>query len=309
MSTLHLVIPGQVIASTSANSDGNNPNSDDSFLRGHGTYIEHNVPNPSTGQLEERLVASVCGMVHRVNQLVTVVPCASSLYNGQVGDLVVGKVTAVTSNRWKLHLNAGSRDAQLPLAGVHLPGGALRIRTAQDQREMRSFLREGDWVSAEVHKAQPDGTLLLHTRSTRYGKLEYGTTVVVPPALIPRRKNHYVTDYLGELDVVWGTNGIVWIQRKISSLPLAQQPADDIRDEDRHEKLRQQHAETPLLKEDRWNIARLRNSIECLALVHAMITPEDVEAIYKKSLAQNLRPAEMLHPDRVIQLTSFTRKG
>ena len=134
----------------------------------------------------------------------------------------------------------------------------------------------------------------------------------MPPALIPRRKNHYVTDYLGALDVVWGTNGIVWIQRKISSLPLAQQQQssdDNIRDEDRHEKLRQEHAATPLLKEDRLTIARLRNSIECLALVHAMITPEDVEATYKKSLADNLRPAEMLHPDRVIQLTSFTRKG
>ena len=313
MSTLHLVVPGQVIASTSTS---NNNNNEESFLRGHGTYLEHNVPNPATGQLEQRLIASVCGMVQRVNQLITVVPCASSLYNGNVGDLVVGKVTAVATNRWKVQLTAGnrSRDAHLPLAGVHLPGGVQRIRTAQDQREMRTYLREGDWVSAEVHKVQPaDGTLLLHTRSARYGKLEYGTTVVVPPALIPRRKNHYVTDYLGQLDVVWGTNGIVWIQRKMSSLPSAQQSqsqqsSGDVRDEHRHEQLRREHADTPLLKEDRLAIARLKNSIECLALVHAMITPEHVEAIYKKSLADNLRPAEMLHPDRVLQLTQLTRK-
>lgn len=303
MSTLHLVVPGQVIASSASNNTGST--SEDSFLRGHGTYLEHNVPNPTTGQLEQRLIASVCGMVQRVNQLVTVVPCASSIYNGNVGDLVVGKITSVGTNRWKVRLNANSRDAQLPLAGVILPGGVQRIRTAQDQREMRHFLREGDWVSAEVHKVQPDGTLLLHTRSTRYGKLEFGTTVVVPPALIPRRKNHYVQDYLGALDVVWGTNGIVWIQRQTSSLPAAQNN-DDVID---HDKLRQQHAQNPVTKDERLAIARLRNAIECLALVHAMITPEDVEMVYKKSLEHNLRPADMLHPDRVIELTSsVTRK-
>ena len=78
MSTLHLVVPGQVIASTAASNSEEGGNSEESFLRGHGTYLEHNVPNPTTGQLEQRLIASVVGMVQRVNQLITVVPCASS---------------------------------------------------------------------------------------------------------------------------------------------------------------------------------------------------------------------------------------
>lgn len=309
MTSLHLVVPGQVIAST-ASSGGNEGGStgEDSFLRGHGTYLEHNVPNPSTGQLEQRLVASVCGIVQRVNQLITVVPCASSQYVGNVGDLVVGKVSSVGTNRWRVRLTQHGREAQLPLAGVHLPGGVQRIRTAQDQREMRHFLREGDWVSAEVHKTHPDGTILLHTRSSRYGKLEYGTAITVPPALIPRRKNHYMTDFLDTLDVVWGTNGIVWIQRKLSSLPAAKVADSDIRDEQRHEQLRKEHAEAPLLKEDRLAIARLRNAIESLQLVHATIDPIHVEAIYRQSLVDNIRPAEMLHPDNVLHLTAITRK-
>ena len=323
MSSLHLVVPGQVIASSAASNNdgegggGTGDGDASTFLRGHGTYLENNVVNPTTGQLEQRLIASVCGMVQRVNQLITVVPCAASMYNGNVGDLVVGKITSVGTNRWKVQLTLGgttSRDAHLPLAGVHLPGGVQRIRTVQDQREMRHYLKEGDWVSAEVHKVQQqDGTLLLHTRSTRYGKLDYGSTVVVPPALIPRRKNHYMTDYMGLVDIVWGTNGIIWIQRKMSSLQSAQQKSSDVLlqqrgDENRHEVLRKEHSTTPLLKDDRVAIARVRNSILCLSLVHAMITPEDVESIYKKSLTHNLRPADMLHPDWIIQLTAPTRK-
>lgn len=36
---------------------------------------------------------------------------------------------------------------------------------------MREFFREGDLISAEVQLIQEDGTLSLHTRSLRYGKV------------------------------------------------------------------------------------------------------------------------------------------
>ena len=121
MSASHLVIPGQVIATSSAET-----NDEDSFLRGHGTYVER-------VEKEDRLVASVCGTVQRVNKLVTVVPFCESIYQGHVGDLVVGRVTSVGTSRWTVSLVPQQRDAQLPLSGVHLPGGAQRVRTAQDQ--------------------------------------------------------------------------------------------------------------------------------------------------------------------------------
>jgi exosome complex component RRP4 len=308
MTSLHLVIPGQVIASASTQS----ANEEDSFLRGHGTYLER--VDGKTGP-EQRLVASVCGVVQRVNKLITVVPTASTLYTGHVGDLVVGRVTSVGTSRWRVSLTGHSRDAQLPLTGVHLPGGAQRIRTAQDQRDMRQFFQEGDLVSAEVHNIQQDGTLVLHTRSTRYGKLENGCLVTVPPALVPRRKNHYITDILNVVDVLFGTNGNIWIQRKMSSLESAKKSSDDNSTErgsimnEVQEKIRHEHATSPIMIEDRLAIARIRNSIECLRLVHAMITPESVEAVYKESEAQQIRPADMMHPDTVLRLTASRRKG
>jgi exosome complex component RRP4 len=290
----HLVIPGQVIATSSTD-----PGADDNstFLRGHGTFVErHNN--------EHRLVASVCGTVHRVNKLITVVPFCESIYQGHVGDLVVGRVTSVGTTRWTVSLVPQQKEASLPLSGVHLPGGAQRLRTAQDQRDMRLFLQEGDLISAEVHKVQQsDGTLVLHTRSFRYTKLENGSLIRVPPALIPRRKNHHMCLIDNTLDVLWGTNGNIWIQRKMKD-----QGGEDAKDlADLQEQLRSEHATTPVDYDIRQSTARLRNAIECLRLVHAMVTPESAEAIYRLSIKLNLKPSHMVLPENVIQLTEPCR--
>lgn len=298
----HLVIPGQVIATTSTDRNGNN-NEETSFLRGHGTFVEH---DPITQQ--DRLVACVCGTIQRVNKLISVIPFCETKYEGHVGDLVVGRITTVGTGRWTVLLVPTQREATLPLSGVHLPGGAQRLRTAQDQRDMRLFLKEGDLISAEVHKVQlSDGSLVLHTRSFRYTKLENGTLIQVPPALIPRRKNHYMTLINGTLDVLWGVNGNIWIQRK-----LKDQGGEDAKDmAELQDQLRREHAEEPVDTATRVSLARLRNAIECLRLVHTMVTPESAEAIYDLSMSPSfqLRPSQMLIPDNVIRLTDGIRKN
>lgn len=290
----HLVLPGQVIATTSRESSSNQD--ENSFLRGHGTYVE------TTGT-EDRLIASVCGTVQRINKLITVVPFCESIYQGHVGDLVVGRVSSVGTSRWTISLVAQQRDAHLPLSGVHLPGGAQRVRTAQDQRDMRLFLQEGDLICAEVHKVQPrDGSLMLHTRSFRYSKLENGCLIQVPPSLIPRRKNHYMSMIDNTLDVLWGTNGNIWIQRKLKTEGTEAKDLADLQ-----EQLRQEHADTPVLPDERQSIARLRNSIECLRLVHSMVTPEFAEEIYNQSIEMSMKPSQMLIAEAVIHLTKSCR--
>ena len=54
-------------------------------LRGHGTYVQDN-----------ELAATVSGIVERVNKLVSVKPLRSR-YNGEVGDVVVGRIVEVCS--------------------------------------------------------------------------------------------------------------------------------------------------------------------------------------------------------------------
>ena len=293
MSGLQLVLPGQVIATSTAESA-----EEDKFLRGHGTYVE-------TSETEDRLIASVCGTVQRVNKLVLVVPVAPTVYQGQVGDLIVGRVSEVGLSRWKISLGEQCRHGQLPLSGIHLTGGAQRIRTAQDQRDMRYYLQEGDLVSAQVHKVQPaDGSLMLHSRSYRYSKLENGMLVTVPPSLIPRRKNHFITMINDTLDALWGCNGYIWIQRKLPS------PSQDSEKELAllQEQLRKEHADTPVTVEERQSMARLKNAIECLRIVHCMVTPESAELIYEASVQKGMNPAQMMIPENVIELTSFVRR-
>mmetsp|Transcript_17172 Transcript_17172/g.39666 ORF Transcript_17172/g.39666 Transcript_17172/m.39666 type:complete len:316 (-) Transcript_17172:203-1150(-) len=309
--TAHLVIPGQVIATSSTNPEtDDNSNHDEGFLRGHGTYVEHDSATQT-----DRLVASVCGIVHRVNKLITVVPYCLSMYRGNVGDLVVGRITSVGVSRWTVSLHEGCKDAGLPLSGVHLPGGAQRLRTAQDSRNMRLFLREGDLVCAEVHKVQQaDGSLSLHTRSHRFTKLENGLLVKLPPALIPRRKNHSVSLVDDTIDALWGVNGNIWLQRKMqgeekgSSGKMAG-TSDAMKDvADLQEKMRREHAETPVDVDMRRSLARLRNSIECIRMVHALCAPETAESVYRKSLELGIKnPYEMLLPEKVLILTEDLR--
>lgn len=79
---MELVTPGQTITT------------EPGFLRGHGTYV-----------LRGNLVASVAGVVHRVNKLVSVLPIKAR-YSGQIGDVIVGRILDVGQKRWRVDINA-----------------------------------------------------------------------------------------------------------------------------------------------------------------------------------------------------------
>ena len=105
-----------------------------------------------------------------------------------------------------------------------------RRRSAEDELMMRTYFTEGDLISVSQQKATPtpndtlccmyiqaevqqvfsDGSLSLHTRSLKYGKvvngresvillsvlplllqLKKGCLVMVPPSLVKRCKNHF----------------------------------------------------------------------------------------------------------------------
>lgn len=72
---------------------------------------------------DDSLYASVAGVVERVNQLISVRPFKSR-YHGEIGDVVIGRVTEVSQKRWKLDTNA-RLDSILLLQSVNLPGGEL----------------------------------------------------------------------------------------------------------------------------------------------------------------------------------------
>ncbi|XP_073984712.1 exosome complex component Rrp4 [Rhodnius prolixus] len=166
------------------------------LLRGHGTFVEN-----------EEIKSSLAGILERVNKLILVRPLKAR-YNGEIGDLVIGRVTEIQQKRWKVDANS-RLDSALLLASVNLPGGELRRRSVEDERMMRQYLSEGDLISAEVQNLFSDGVLSLHTRNLKYGKLSQGLFVSVPPSLIKRCKTHFHT--ICGASLIIGTNGYIWI--------------------------------------------------------------------------------------------------
>jgi len=171
------------------------------FMRGHGTYVNN-----------DEVIASVAGVIERVNKLVTV-RALRTRYNPEVGDLVIGRITEVQPRRWKVDANA-RQDAVLMLSSVNLPGGVQRRKLESDELQMRNFFEEGDLLVAEVQAFFADGAMSLHTRSLKYGKLRNGQLVSVPPILIRRLKSHFCSLPSG-VDLILGLNGYIWISKHV----------------------------------------------------------------------------------------------
>lgn len=69
------------------------------------------------------LKASVVGTVQNINKLITVNPLRCR-YNGQIGDVVIGRVTKLLHKCWKIDINY-RLDAVLLLTSIQLPDGEL----------------------------------------------------------------------------------------------------------------------------------------------------------------------------------------
>lgn len=97
------------------------------------------------------------------------------------------------------------------LSSINLPGGVQRRKLESDELQMRTYFQEGDLLVAEVQMLMSEGTMSLHTRSLKYGKLRNGTLVVVAPTLVVRLKSHFHALKCG-VDMILGMNGYIWVQ-------------------------------------------------------------------------------------------------
>lgn len=281
------------------------------FLRGHGTFVAA-LDGPEEGDgddddmqvIEEegdgdgervKLIASVAGVVTRINRLISVRP-VQSRYNGEVGDVVIGRIVEVGNKQWKVDL--GSRQpGKLMLGSINLPGGALRRRTLEDQLQMRSLFTENDLVSAEVSSFQHGGSgVAIHTRSMRYGKLENGVLVQVPSSLIKRLNQHFCTLPCG-VDAIFGLNGRIWLT---ATREKGQDDVDKVaqsRMTDEMEAENKRHADRVLSPAIRLAISRVRNSVLVLVESNKVLSPQSVTEVFDRSVKLGLSPAAMLVPE------------
>ena len=153
-------------------------------------------------------------------------------YTPEIGDLVVGRIVEVQTKRWKVDLSAPLL-AHLPLSAINLPGGILRKRTTTDELQIRTFFSEGDLLVAEVQSIYQDGSASLHTRSLKYGKLRNGVFLAVSGTgggggVVRSRRQVWTVNTGnggGEVDVVLGVNGYIWISKHIATEAATSQVA------------------------------------------------------------------------------------
>ena len=259
------------------------------YMKGHGTYVEGNL-----------LVSSVAGVAKRVNRLINV-RAASHRYKGEIGDVVVGRITDTAGKRWKVDIGS-AQDAVLMLSSVVLPGGIQRRRTAADQLQMRDLFVEGDLVSAEIQNFYNDGAVSLHTRSLKYGKLENGQLVVVPCYLVKRLPQHFFKLPCG-VHVLLGLNGYVW-------LTVMHGDSDSTRKEarmataDEVERRRNAHNARRLSHSERSKISRVANAIRILRKANFTIDPVNIMKVYITSISQSIDVGSMVRKDNVSKILS-----
>ncbi|XP_055597971.1 exosome complex component RRP4 [Uranotaenia lowii] len=261
-----LFTPGEVITSQQG------------FMRGHGTYME-----------DEDIKSSLAGVMVQVNKLITV-KALKGRYVGEIGDVIVARVTDVQQKRWKVDTNS-RLDSVLLLSSVNLPGGELRRRGVEDEQQMRKYLQEGDLISAEVQNVHSDGVLSLHTRSLKYGKLGQGILVTVFPSLIKRRKTHFHNLACGA-SVILGNNGFIWI-------------APIVNTEGEEGGGFTQNLEETISVQDREVISRLRNCILALANCKMMLYDTSIQYAYDESLKYEVH--ELLHQEAMFDIAFLTQ--
>lgn len=279
-----LVLPGQVVTTLHG------------YMRGYGTY--------SPEEAEPTLVAAVSGRVLRVNKLLGVVPFRAR-YKGDVGDVVIGRVVEVQQKRWKLEMGA-TQQAVLMLSSINLPGGVLRRRTDLDALQMRRYFVEGDLVSAEVQQFFGDGSMSVHTRSLKYGKLRGGQIVCVDSQLIRRAASSFVQmDVAGnrKISLILAANGWCWVGvpevdalKEEDLLALPEDRPEQFMDD--FDAAQAAHIELHSLD------AELRESIACvanlIAICHQHHRPihaiDTLAPMYAICVANNVRAHMLLDP-------------
>lgn len=172
---------------------------------------------------------------------------------------------------------------------------------------------------AEVQQFFHDGTISLHTRSLKYGKLGKGQFVKVPPSLVKRCKQHFHSFPFG-VDLILGNNGYIFIS------PAKQSTNNEDEDQSKENSVKthstifnaNQAAEAAEAHDSRnledlvvdfatrEKICRVRNSVLALSKLFLPIHPTAIHDVYEAS--KHIPAKDMLTPDVVVLITETQTK-
>nr|WCZ58493.1 exosome complex component rrp4 [Andalucia godoyi] len=285
-------------------------------LRGHGTLLSQ-----SSGSADQSVSSSALGTVSFLHALVSVKPLHGR-YFPSVGDVIVGRVVSVLGSKWMFDIRANV-DASLSLASSHvtpfvvtsdgasssapvqLQSESIRRRTEADARHMRTVYSEGDVVVSEVQAVSSSGEISLQTRSSKFGKLQYGTLVRSRPSLIVRSP-HHMLHIGGDVSIVLGMNGYVWIQPALHIL-AEQKDAEATDDSEQVGSFvsfenRPEGFSKRVPFSVRQRVARVANCVRVLTLLEMPISTGSINRVLANSESLDLNVRDMLLRGNVIDL-------
>ena len=308
----------------------------------------------TTSSSSRGLFATVAGQVSRVDRLVRVAPALpGARYSADVGDVVVGRVVEVSGKRWRVDLG-GKHDAALALSAVSLPvssgggggGGGLgdgdgglgeeedaaannnpfstsssspavaRRRGAEDEASMREILAEGDLLSAEVQAVHSsDGSLLLHARSSKYGRLggaeaAPGCLVRLPASSVGRQRQQFNELASCGVSVIRGVNGWGWVS-PLAGAGRRQQKQAAVAGGGgggtAAAKAEEEQQKAAALLDGRRAVAVAAAALRALSSLGIAVTPRSIERAVAVAAAGNFAPSADLEEEYLLAVARAER--
>lgn len=180
-----IVLPGQVLA------EGMD------FLPASGEVIREG----------ENLISTKIGLVSVNNRFVKVIPLTGS-YVPKINDLIIGKVTSITPNGWRVDYGA-TAEAFIPLR----EGSSDYIPRADD---MPRYYKSGDYIVAQIINVSFGRLVDLSMKGPGLRKLSPGRILNVPSCKVPRiiGKQGSMISMIKEstgCKISVGQNGLIWL--------------------------------------------------------------------------------------------------
>lgn len=172
--------------------------------------IDDHIYSHNTYPHDAHICASVLGTRMQIDKLVMLRPLNHFRYIPLAGDVVVGRVSALCSRRWRVDCNAQT-ECMLGLSAIALPMNMQRRRAEEDEMAMQTYYDVGDLLVAVVQK-MGTGMAMLSTRNERCGKLTDGLLVEVRPDCIGSYRSSFAENEW--VCVVIGANGYVCVRPK-----------------------------------------------------------------------------------------------
>jgi exosome complex component RRP4 len=167
------------------------------FLPGEGTFRDKSL-----------IVANVLGLASIKGRLIKLIPLAGK-YRPNRDDIVIGKVTDITSKGWILDINC-AYHAMITLRDAtseYIPNDA----------DLSKYYNIGDYVLARIVKVTSQNLIDLSMRGPRLSKLEGGRLIQINTTKVPRvigKKASMITLIKEKTgcNILVGQNGLVWLK-------------------------------------------------------------------------------------------------